>query len=58
MARYVVRETLTLIRYIEAENEADALSTVNDMGAGDFDEVDCSPRGANKIEIELDTDQS
>lgn len=42
MPRYIVRETVTLIRYIEAESESEAIAKVREMGVGDFEEVDCS----------------
>jgi uncharacterized protein YkuJ len=52
--RYIVRETVTLVRYIDAKSEADALAQVKDMSAADFDEIDCSV--PENITIKLDSD--
>lgn len=52
MAVYIVRETVVLIRRIEANSEQEAIAKVRDMGVGDFDEVDCSE--PERISAKLD----
>ena len=42
MKTYIVRETVTLIRRIEAETKEAAISKARDKGIGDFEGVDCS----------------
>ena len=49
MAEYVVREVVTLVWFVEADNEADALWRASERGARGFDEIDC---GANAVSSE------
>ncbi|WP_287228473.1 hypothetical protein [Mesorhizobium sp.] len=57
MTSYAVREDVTLIFYVEANSKEEAIAKMKERGVRDFDEVDCSPRGLNKVEVEED-DQS
>lgn len=56
MTKYIVRENVTLIRYVEAENEQDAIDSAKTRGVGDFDEVDSGPGALNHMWAEVDSD--
>lgn len=55
MARYVVRETLTVVFYVDADSPAEAIEKAKERAPLDADEIDTSPRGANKFEAEEDS---
>lgn len=55
MTRYVVREDVTLLYFVEAESPAEAIEKAKENSPREFDEIDTSPRGANRIEAEIDT---
>lgn len=57
MPKYIVRETFTALYHVEAESEAAAIEKAKENSPRDFDEIDCSPRGANTISAEIDPDQ-
>jgi hypothetical protein len=42
MAHYIVKETVVLIRYVEADTKEAAIASVKEMSVREFDEVDCS----------------
>lgn len=54
MKTYIVRETVVLIRRIEAETKEEAIAKVRDMSVADFEEVDCSV--PEKFEVMEDND--
>lgn len=46
MATFAVRETITVIHYVEADDEAAAIAAAKELSPLQADEIDCSPRGA------------
>jgi hypothetical protein len=42
MANYVVRETFTVMYFVEADSEAAAIEKAKTVGPRDFDEIDQS----------------
>jgi len=45
-AVYAVRETVTLVWFVDAETDEEARDKARNLEIRDFEEVDCSPAGA------------
>ena len=50
-AVYAIRETVTLVWFVDAETDAEASRLAEDLEIRDFDEIDCSVTGANSPRI-------
>ena len=44
---YAIRETVTLVWFVDAETDAEASRLAAGLEIREFDEIDCSPAGAD-----------
>lgn len=56
MPEYIVRETLTTLRYVEAESEEKAIEIAKERDCGDFDEIDPAVAQVFSAKLGLDAE--